>query len=177
MYEVLTLNKIAKCGLDMLDKDVFSVTEASENPDAIILRSFNMHNMEIPKSLMAVARAGAGVNNKPIDKMSELGIPVFNTPGANANAVAEMTLAGLLLASRKITASAEWAKTLKGQRFQDRAVCLKEISDDGFELTFHDYTCLLRAKKTRSARKSNGKTKNNRKNTQINFSFCRSASF
>lgn len=115
MYEVLTLNKIAKCGLDMLDKDVFSVTEASDNPDAIILRSFNMHNMEIPKSLMAVARAGAGVNNIPIDKMSELGIPVFNTPGANANAVAEMTLAGLLLASRKITASAEWAKTLIGQ--------------------------------------------------------------
>lgn len=69
------------------------------------------------------------------------------------------------------------AKTLKGQRFQDRAVCLKEISDDGFELTFHDYTCLLRAKKTRSARKNNGKTKNNRKNTQKNFSFCRSASF
>lgn len=115
MYEVLTLNKIAKCGLDMLDKDVFSVTEATDNPDAVILRSFNMHNMEIPKNLMAVARAGAGVNNIPIDKMSELGIPVFNTPGANANAVAEMTLAGLLLASRKITASAEWAKTLKGQ--------------------------------------------------------------
>ncbi len=115
MYEVLTLNKIAKCGLDMLDSDIFQVTEAAENPDAVILRSFNMHNMEIPKSLMAVARAGAGVNNIPVDKMSELGIPVFNTPGANANAVAEMALAGLLLASRKITDSVEWAKTLKGQ--------------------------------------------------------------
>ena len=115
MYEVLTLNKIAKCGLDMLDSNIFQVTEAAENPDAVILRSFNMHNMEIPKSLMAVARAGAGVNNIPIDKMSEFGIPVFNTPGANANAVAEMALAGLLLASRKITDSVEWAKTLKGQ--------------------------------------------------------------
>ena len=114
MYEVLTLNKIAKCGLDMLDKNVFSITDVTENPDAIILRSFSMHEMELPKNLKAVARAGAGVNNIPIDKCSELGIPVFNTPGANANAVAEMTLAGLLLASRKITDSAEWAKTLKG---------------------------------------------------------------
>ena len=111
MYEVLTLNKIAKCGLDMLDKNIFSITDAIENPDAVILRSFSMHEMELPKNLKAVARAGAGVNNIPIDKCSELGIPVFNTPGANANAVAEMTLAGLLLASRKITDSAEWAKT------------------------------------------------------------------
>ena len=115
MYEVLTLNKIAKCGLDMLDQDIFTVTDATDNPDAIILRSFSMHDMEIPKSLMAVARAGAGVNNIPVDKMSELGIPVFNTPGANANAVAEMTLAGLLLASRKVTDSVEWAKTLVGE--------------------------------------------------------------
>ncbi len=115
MYEVLTLNKIAKCGLDMLDEDIFTVTDATDAPDAIILRSFSMHEMEIPKSLMAVARAGAGVNNIPIDKMSELGIPVFNTPGANANAVAEMALAGLLLASRKVTDSVEWAKTLKGE--------------------------------------------------------------
>lgn len=115
MYEVLTLNKIAKCGLEMLDEDVFTVTDASENPDAIILRSFSMHEMELPKSLKAVARAGAGVNNIPIDKCSELGIPVFNTPGANANAVAELALAGLLLASRKVTDAVEWAKTLKGE--------------------------------------------------------------
>jgi len=114
MYEVLTLNKIAKCGLDMLDENVFTVTDANDNPDAIILRSFSMHEMELPKNLKAVARAGAGVNNIPIDKCSEMGIAVFNTPGANANAVAEMTLAGLLLASRKITDSVEWAKTLKG---------------------------------------------------------------
>ncbi|MBQ8588075.1 MAG: phosphoglycerate dehydrogenase [Clostridia bacterium] len=115
MYEVLTLNKIAKCGLDMLDEDIFTVTDASDTPDAVILRSFSMHDMEIPKTLKAVARAGAGVNNIPIDKMSELGIPVFNTPGANANAVAELTLAGLLLASRKVTDAVDWAKTLKGE--------------------------------------------------------------
>lgn len=115
MYEVLTLNKIAKCGLDMLDSDLFTITDSSENPDAIILRSFSMHDMQLPDSLLAVARAGAGVNNIPIDKCSELGIAVFNTPGANANAVAEMTLAGLLLSSRKISDGIAWANTLKGE--------------------------------------------------------------
>jgi len=115
MYEVLTLNKIAKCGLDMLDGEVFTVTDNSENPDAIILRSFSMHEMELPKSLLAVARAGAGVNNIPIEKCSEKGIVVFNTPGANANAVAELALAGLLLSSRKIVDGINWATTLKGE--------------------------------------------------------------
>ncbi len=115
MYEVLTLNKIAKCGLDNLDNDLFAVTDEVKNPDAIILRSFKMHDMELPESLKCVARAGAGVNNIPIDKCSEKGIVVFNTPGANANAVAELTIAGLLLASRKITDSVDWAKTLKGE--------------------------------------------------------------
>ncbi|MDY3304685.1 MAG: phosphoglycerate dehydrogenase [Clostridia bacterium] len=115
MYEVLTLNKIAKCGLDRLDKDLFTVTDEVSNPDAVILRSFKMHDMELPDSLKCIARAGAGTNNIPIDKCSEKGIVVFNTPGANANAVAELTIAGLLLASRKITAGIEWAKTLKGE--------------------------------------------------------------
>jgi D-3-phosphoglycerate dehydrogenase len=115
MYEVLTLNKIAKCGLDMLDSDAFTVTDSTDTPDAVILRSFSMHEMELPKSLKAIARAGAGVNNIPIDKCSELGIPVFNTPGANANAVAELAVAGLLLASRKVTDAVDWAKTLKGE--------------------------------------------------------------
>ena len=115
MYEVLTLNKIAKCGLDNLDKDLFTITDEVKNPDAIILRSFKMHDMELPESLKCVARAGAGVNNIPIDKCSEKGIVVFNTPGANANAVAELTIAGLMLASRKITDSVIWAKTLKGE--------------------------------------------------------------
>ena len=74
MYKVLTLNKIAQCGLDMLDKNHFSISDADDNPDAIILRSFSMHEMEIPKSIKAIARAGAGVNNIPIDKCSELGM-------------------------------------------------------------------------------------------------------
>ena len=115
MYEVLTLNKIAKCGLDRLDTEVFNVSDDCANPDAIILRSFSMHDMELKSSLKAIARAGAGVNNIPVEKCSEKGIVVFNTPGANANAVAELTLAGLLLASRKIVDGISWAKTLKGQ--------------------------------------------------------------
>jgi len=113
MYKVKTLNKIAKCGLDNFD-DNYIISETEENPDAIILRSFNMHEMELPATLKAVARAGAGVNNIPIDKCSEKGIVVFNTPGANANAVKELVIAGLLLSSRKILDSIEWAKTLKG---------------------------------------------------------------
>lgn len=115
MFEVLTLNKIANCGLDRLDKNIFKVTDDSANPDAIILRSFSMHDMELSENLKAVARAGAGVNNIPIEKCSEKGIVVFNTPGANANAVAEMTIAGLLMSSRKIVDGISWAGTLKGQ--------------------------------------------------------------
>jgi D-3-phosphoglycerate dehydrogenase len=113
MFKIKTLNKIAKCGLDNFDGN-YVISETEENPDAIILRSFNMHEMELPASLKAVARAGAGVNNIPIDKCSEKGIVVFNTPGANANAVKELVIAGLLLSSRKISDSIEWAKTLKG---------------------------------------------------------------
>ncbi len=115
MYEVLTLNKIASCGLEKLDNSVFTITDEVKNPDAIILRSFKMHDMELGENLKCVARAGAGTNNIPIDKCSDKGIVVFNTPGANANAVVELTIAGLLLASRKISDSIEWAKGLKGE--------------------------------------------------------------
>ena len=111
MYNILTLNKIAKCGLDRLG-DNFAVSDNLDNPDGIILRSFSMHEMELPESLKAVARAGAGVNNIPIEKCTEKGIVVFNTPGANANAVKELVIAGLLLASRNIVGGIEWAKTL-----------------------------------------------------------------
>ncbi len=111
MYNVLTLNKIAKCGLDKLGSN-FNITDNEKDPDAIILRSFSMHEMDLPSSLKAVARAGAGVNNIPIDKCTEKGIVVFNTPGANANAVKELVIAGLLLASRNIVGGIEWAKTL-----------------------------------------------------------------
>ena len=113
MFDILTLNKIAKCGLDMLG-DNFAVSDACDNPDGIILRSFSMHDMELGSNLKGVARAGAGVNNIPIDKCTEKGIVVFNTPGANANAVKELVLLGLLLSSRKVVAGIEWAKTLSG---------------------------------------------------------------
>lgn len=114
MYNIQTLNKISKKGLAVLDSNYVCADEIA-NPDGIILRSFKMHDMELPSSLRAVARAGAGVNNIPIDKCTEQGIVVFNTPGANANAVKELVLAGLLLASRKIVQGIEWAKTLAGE--------------------------------------------------------------
>jgi len=113
MYEILTLNKIAKCGLDKFGED-YKISDNCENPDGIILRSFSMHDMELGDNLKGVARAGAGVNNIPIDKCTEKGIVVFNTPGANANAVKELVLLGLLLSSRKVVAGIEWAKTLSG---------------------------------------------------------------
>ena len=114
MYDILTLNKISQIGLKEVDSK-YTVSDACENPDGIILRSFSMHEMELPESLKCVARAGAGVNNIPIDKCTEKGIVVFNTPGANANAVKELVILGLLLASRKVVAGIEWAKTLSGQ--------------------------------------------------------------
>ncbi len=114
MYKIQTLNKISKKGLSVLDEN-YTCADEIENPDGIILRSFKMHDMELPASLRAVARAGAGVNNIPIDKCTEQGIVVFNTPGANANAVKELVVASLFLASRKIVQGIEWAKTLIGE--------------------------------------------------------------
>ncbi len=115
MYKVLTLNKIAPVGLANLSSTNYTVTDdASDDADGIILRSFSMYEMAFPPSLKAVARAGAGVNNIPVDKCSEAGIVVFNTPGANANAVKEMTIAALLLASRDIVGGIQWAKSLAG---------------------------------------------------------------
>ncbi len=114
MYNIQTLNKISKKGLAVLDTN-YTCADEIENPDGIILRSFKMHDMELPASLRAVARAGAGVNNIPIDKCTEQGVVVFNTPGANANAVKELVIAGLFLASRGIVQGIEWAKTLIGE--------------------------------------------------------------
>ncbi len=111
---ILTLNKIAACGTDRLGAG-YNVGEAVENPDGIMVRSASMHHMEMPASLLAIARAGAGTNNIPCDKCAEEGIVVFNTPGANANAVKELVIAGLFLASRKVVPAIEWAKTLKGE--------------------------------------------------------------
>lgn len=115
MYNIQTLNKIAACGTDLLDKSKYSFGDEVNNPDAILVRSAAMHDMEFGDKLLAIARAGAGVNNIPIDKCSEKGIVVFNTPGANANAVKELVICALLLSSRKIPASMDWVKTLKGK--------------------------------------------------------------
>ena len=114
MFRIKTLNKISPAGLSVLDQTRFSVSEDVENEDGILVRSADMHEYQFPDSLRAIARAGAGTNNIPIDRCSEAGIVVFNTPGANANAVKELALCALLLASRKITAGAEWVKSQAG---------------------------------------------------------------
>ena len=113
MYNVLKLNKIAAVGTERLGAD-YNCADSVENPDAVLVRSAAMHDMEFGDNLLAIARAGAGTNNIPKDKCTEQGIVVFNTPGANANAVKELVLAGLFLSSRKIVEGIEWAKTLKG---------------------------------------------------------------
>ena len=112
---IKTLNAIAECGLNVFDKDHFKINNDSENPDAIVLRSFNMHSMEFENQLKAIARAGAGVNNIPVDKCTEQGIVVFNTPGANANAVKELVLTTLMASSRNLFAGISWTKTLVGE--------------------------------------------------------------
>lgn len=114
MYNIQTLNKISKYGTDNFDTAKYTVADEVANPDAIMVRSAAMHDMELGSNLLAIARAGAGVNNIPVDKCAEQGICVFNTPGANANAVKELVIAGLLLTSRKIPDAMIWAQTLKG---------------------------------------------------------------
>jgi len=113
MFNILTLNKIAAIGTDRLG-DNYTISDACDTPDAVLVRSASMHDMAMPESLLAIARAGAGTNNIPVDKCAEEGIVVFNTPGANANAVKELVIAGLFLASRDVIGGIEWAKTLKG---------------------------------------------------------------
>lgn len=112
MYTIQTLNKISKAGTDRFDAN-YTVTDTAENPDAILVRSASLHETEFGDNLKAIARAGAGVNNIPLDRCSEAGICVFNTPGANANAVKELVLTGLLLSSRKVPESIAWASELK----------------------------------------------------------------
>lgn len=115
MFHVKTLNKISPLGMEKFDRSAYTWGDDIENPDAIMVRSASMHDMDMPQSLLAIARAGAGVNNIPLDKCAEQGIVVFNTPGANANAVKEIVLLGLLLSSRKIAPAMDWVQTLKGQ--------------------------------------------------------------
>ena len=115
MYKIKTLNKIDQEGLQVFPASAYEIASEIADPDAIVLRSFSMHDMEIPCTVKAIARAGAGVNNIPIAKCTEKGIVVFNTPGANANGVKELVIAGLLLASRDIVGGVQWAKTLSGE--------------------------------------------------------------
>ena len=115
MYNILTLNKISKIGLSNLDASKYTCSDSAENPDAILVRSASMHEMKLDPATLAVARAGAGVNNIPVADFAAQGVVVFNTPGANANAVKELVICGLLLASRKIAAAIDWCKTLKGE--------------------------------------------------------------
>jgi D-3-phosphoglycerate dehydrogenase len=109
------LNNIAESGLKVFNNDHFTIDNDSENPDAVVVRSFNMHSIEFGNNLKAIARAGAGVNNIPVDKCTEQGIVVFNTPGANANAVKEMVLTTLMASSRNLFAGVAWTKTLAGE--------------------------------------------------------------
>ena len=114
MYDILTLNKISQIGLKELD-DKYTVTDNCECPDGIIVRSASMHEYAFSEKTVAVARAGAGVNNIPVDECTKKGVVVFNTPGANANAVKELVIGGLMLSSRRVAAAYDWCKTLKGE--------------------------------------------------------------
>ena len=114
MKSIKLMNKIASVGTDKFDRTVYEVSDAVENPDAIMVRSASLHEMEFNDNLLAIARCGAGVNNIPIDKCSEKGIVVFNTPGANANGVKELVICALILAARDVVGGIEWVKTLEG---------------------------------------------------------------
>lgn len=113
MFKVLTLNNIAVAGLRHFPREHYEVASEILHPDAIILRSHNMHDMEIPGSVVAIGRAGAGVNNIPVDEMSKRGVPVFNTPGANANAVKELVVAGMLIGARNLCLAKDYVGSLK----------------------------------------------------------------
>jgi D-3-phosphoglycerate dehydrogenase len=114
MFKILTINNIAVAGLDRLPRDLYEVASEIAHPDAILVRSANMHEMEIPETVKAIGRAGAGVNNIPVVRMSECGVPVFNAPGANANAVKELVLAGMLIAARNIAQAWRFAVDVEG---------------------------------------------------------------
>lgn len=135
MKKILTLNNIAAVGLDNFPRDSYEVSADTSDPDAIILRSFNMHDMEIPDSVKAVGRAGAGVNNIPVQALSERGIPVFNAPGANANAVKELAVAGLLISARNICNARDYVRQLDLDEVDlDKAVEAGKKKFVGFEL-------------------------------------------
>ncbi len=135
MYKVLTFNHIAVEGLRRLPRERYEVASEISHPDAILLRSYNLHDREIPESVAAIGRAGAGTNNIPVDAMSQRGIPVFNAPGANANAVKELAIAGLLIAARNICNAREHVKSLDGTGDElEKAIEAGKKQFVGFEL-------------------------------------------
>ena len=134
-FKVRTLNSIAVAGLDRLPRNHYEVASEIAKPDAILLRSFKMHDMALPESLLAVGRAGAGTNNIPVAKLSKLGVPVFNAPGANANAVKELVIAGLLMAARNLPQALEFVRGLKASGDElDKAIESGKKQFVGFEL-------------------------------------------
>ena len=135
MFKVLTLNNISVEGLRRLPRERYEVASGILHPDAVLVRSANMHEMAVPESLLAVARAGAGVNNIPLDKMSKAGVPVFNAPGANANAVKELVIAGMLMAARNICPAWHYVEQLPGDGAElHKAVESGKKQFVGFEL-------------------------------------------
>jgi D-3-phosphoglycerate dehydrogenase len=131
MFRIRTMNKISAPGLELFPREKYEIAGEIPNPDAILVRSAELHNMEIPNSVLAVARAGAGVNNIPVSKCSNQGVVVFNTPGGNANAVKELTLAALLVASRDIVAGINWASSLADMGDEAPDIVEKEKSRYG----------------------------------------------
>ena len=135
MFRILTLNNISPLGLVRLPKDTFAISDKEPEPDAILVRSAKMHDMTIPPSVKAVGRAGAGVNNIPVESLTKRGIPVFNTPGANANAVKELVIAGMLIAARNIGPALHFAEGLSGSDAEiSKAVEDGKKAYAGFEL-------------------------------------------
>jgi len=135
MKKILTLNNISPAGLEHFPRDAYEVASEMQHPDAILLRSFNMHDMDVPESVNAIGRAGAGVNNIPVERMSQKGIPVFNAPGANANAVKELVVAGMLMASRNLVQAWDFSRSLEGDDASiNKAVEAGKKQFVGFEL-------------------------------------------
>lgn len=135
MYKILTLNNISVTGLDRLPREEYEVSSECSAPDAILVRSAKMHDMEIADSTKAIGRAGAGVNNIPVDAMTQRGIPVFNAPGANSNAVKELVIAAMLMTSRNIAPAWQFVRTLEGDDEQiHKDVEAGKKSFGGFEL-------------------------------------------
>lgn len=115
MFKIKTMNKISPIGLSQFKPDAYTCSDDEQSPDSIMVRSASLHDVELPKSVKAIARAGAGTNNIPVSKCSENGIVVFNTPGANANAVKELVIAALIFTSRNVVDAANWVQELKGK--------------------------------------------------------------